>query len=117
MTIETLDKSNWQKYLDSVSETIAGKRVEIDVTGLRLGDQVQAQQLSLIGLSYDPKDDFIEIMADGLDHRIHSPETIHVDYEIDGLHSIEVIDASELHQIIKFAQPMALPEPVKIKPA
>ena len=42
---------------------------------------------------------------------------IHVDYEIDGLHSIEVIDASELHQIIKFAQPVALPEPVKIKPA
>ncbi|MDH3694277.1 MAG: DUF5335 domain-containing protein [Gammaproteobacteria bacterium] len=114
MTTEKLEKPQWQAYFDNVSKMIAGSRVQIDVTGLQVGDQVEAQQLPLTGLSYDSKDDCIEIITESLDHRIQKPVTIHVDYAVDGLHSIEVIDAADLHQIVRFIQPVALPEPGKV---
>lgn len=113
MAIEKLEKPRWQSYFDSVSKSVSGSQVQIDVTGLQVGDQVEAQQLPLTGLSYDSKGDCIEIITESLNHRIRKPITIHVDYAVDGLHSIEVIDANDLHQIVKFIQPVALPEPNK----
>jgi hypothetical protein len=39
------------------------------ICGLALGDQIAANWLPLLGITYEPKDDLLEIALEGLDHR------------------------------------------------
>ena len=58
---------------------LEGKRAEIEVVSLRLGDQVEAEWLPLLGIAYDPNDDIVEIALEGLDHLIPNPREIYVE--------------------------------------
>ena len=99
MTVRKLDKENWHAFFDFISKLLKGKQVEIEVTSLALGDQVQAEWLPLLGLVYDPKDDLVEVALDGVDHMIGKPREIYLDDELGGLMSIEIIDAEGTKQI------------------
>jgi hypothetical protein len=48
-----------------------GKQAEIEIAGLVFGDHVAAKWLPLLGITYDPKGDLVEIALEGLDHLIH----------------------------------------------
>src|SRR6202011_189036 len=61
-----LEKSQWRAYFDRVSKALVGKRFEIEVASLQLGDQIEAEWLPLLGISFDPKDDIIEIALEGV---------------------------------------------------
>ena len=50
-----LEKSEWQPFLDIVSKLLESKEAEIEVGSLHLGEQVQAESLPLIGITYDPR--------------------------------------------------------------
>ena len=56
MTTRMISKSDWRTYLDQVSKDLVGRRAEIDIMSLKLGSQVQAQWVRLLGITYDPKD-------------------------------------------------------------
>jgi hypothetical protein len=43
-----------------------------------LGDHTQAEWLPLLGISYGPRDDVVDIALDGLDHMIRQPREIHL---------------------------------------
>ena len=109
MPLTQLGRTQWQAYFDRVSKAIAGKRVEIQVTGLGLGDQIDVEWLPLIGLSYDPKSDALAVIAEGAEHMIRSPRQIHIDHELDWLHSLEAIDAEGNHHIVVLKDPFLLP--------
>jgi Family of unknown function (DUF5335) len=111
MTTRKLDKAEWHPYLDNLSRWLIGKRAEIEVASLSLGDQIEAKQLPLLGVTYDPKDDIVEIQLDGIDHLIHKPRELYLDEEAGELVSLEVVDADGTHQIIKLSDPLALPPP------
>src|SRR5262245_43115156 len=53
MTIHKLEKAEWRPFLDLVSKVLPAKEAEIEVASLKLGDQVQAEWLPLLGLAYD----------------------------------------------------------------
>lgn len=108
MAITKLDSSEWTKYFDSVSKNIGSKNIEIDIAGLSFGSQVEVSSLPLTGLTYDAKNDLLEVATETVDHLILHPKEIHTDYGIDGLHSVEVVDADNNHQVIKFIEPVAL---------
>jgi len=42
MATRTLSKSEWQSFFDGISKDLVSKRVQIEVTGLALGDQIAA---------------------------------------------------------------------------
>ena len=65
MTTRKLDKKEWQTFFDGVTGMLEGKQAEIEVASLRLGDQVAAAWLPLIGITYDPKDDIVEVALEG----------------------------------------------------
>lgn len=111
MAVQKLEKSEWRDFFDRVSKTLIGKRAEIEVLSLALGDQIEAEWLPLLGISYDPKDDVIEIALDGLDHLIAKPQRVFVDLGAEGLTSMQVIDAEGLPQIVKLRDPLMLPPP------
>ena len=56
-----LEKSQWRGYFDRVSKALVSKRAEIEVASLKLGDRIEAEWVSLLGISYDPKNDVIDI--------------------------------------------------------
>ena len=95
MPLTQLARSQWQAYFDRVSKALGATRVHIEVTGLGLGDQVEADWIPLFGLSYDPKSDLLAVVAEGVDHLIRHPQQIHVDHELDWLHSVEAVDAED----------------------
>lgn len=106
-----LDKSTWQKYFDTISKIVVGKQAEIEVASLRLGDQFEAEWVPFLGISYDPKDDELEVLLEGLDHLIPKPREIYVEGGPAALSSIEVLDNDGNQQIVKLRDPLMLPQP------
>jgi hypothetical protein len=111
MAVQELQKSEWRDFFDRVSKTLVGKRAEIEVIGLVVGDQIEVEWLPILGIAYDPKDDLIEISLDGLDHLIKKPQKVSVDLRAEGLTSMQVIDGDGLSQIVKLRDPLMLPPP------
>lgn len=81
------------------------------VASLKLGDQTEAEWLPLLGVTYDPRDDIMDIELDGLDHIINKPREIYLDGDVSGLICLEVVDGDGVRQIVKFKDPLALPAP------
>ncbi len=108
MATRTLPKPEWQSYCDHVSKGLMGKRAQIEVTGLRIGDQVAAKWLPLLGITYDSKGDLLEIALEGLDHLIAKPRAISVDDGPEGLTSMEIVDSDGRRQIVKLMNPLLL---------
>jgi hypothetical protein len=94
-----------------------GKQAEIEVASLDLGDQIEAEWSPLIGITYDHKDDLIEIALDDIDHLIRSPREVFVDYGVGGaIVAMEIVDSDGNRQIIKFRDPLVLPAPSESAP-
>ncbi|MYM74179.1 hypothetical protein GTP56_18510 [Duganella sp. FT134W] len=104
-----LARDAWGAYFDTVSRGLAGKQVDIEIAALSLGSQVAAAWLPVFGVTYDPKNDLLAVMADGLDHMIRHPRQIFVDSDGAELHSIHAIDGDGNSQIIRFRSPLSLP--------
>ncbi|MDO8179964.1 MAG: DUF5335 domain-containing protein [Undibacterium sp.] len=109
MSTSKLEKSAWQSYFDHVSKTVDGKLAEIEVDSLTLGSQIQAEWVPFLGITYDKKNDLIEILLDGLDHMIRKPCDVYIEQNGVALSSVEIIDADNVKQIIKLRDPLMLP--------
>jgi hypothetical protein len=108
MTARSLPKTEWQGYCDRISKGLLGKQAEIEVTGLRFGDHVAARWLPLLGITYDPKGDLVEIALEGLDHLIHHPREISVEEGPEGLTAMEIVGGDKRRQIVKLREPLML---------
>lgn len=111
MSVHEVAKSNWKPFFETLTGTLVGKRAEVEVASLDLGDQIQAEWSPLVGIVYDPKNDLIEVALEGVDHLILEPRRVYVDFDVGGLISLEVIDADDVRQIVKLKDPVALPAP------
>jgi len=101
MTTRKLEKAEWQEIFDKLSKRLGRKQAKIEVIGLALGNQVEAEWLPLIGIVYDHKDDVAEVALEGLDHLIHKPREIRIDEDDGVLGRLEIVDADGIRQIIK----------------
>jgi Family of unknown function (DUF5335) len=101
MTARSLPKTEWQGYCDQISKGLRGKQAEIEILGLTFGDQKATNWLPLLGITYDPKANLVEIAMEGLDHLIHGPREIAVEDGPEGLSAMEVVGADQRRQIIK----------------
>ena len=104
MTIQRIEPSRWASFLGIVSETLIGKRAEVDVLSVDLGD-------TLVGISHDPKDDLIAVHLTGVEHMIQGPRELYADFDVGGLVSLEIIDGEGRRRIVTLRDPVALPPP------
>lgn len=111
MATSKIDKSDWQAYCDRLSKTLTGTNAEIEVDSLEIGQQLEAKWLPFFGIVYEPKKDTIEILLEGLDHIIHNPRELYVEYDAVGLTSLEVISDDDVRQIVQLRRPIMLPPP------
>jgi hypothetical protein len=114
MISRRLEKSEWKPLFDLLSKYIVqGKRAEIEIAGLDLGDQVEAEWLPLSGIVYDHKDDIVEVaLGDGdnhVDHIIRGPREIYFVEDAGRFISLDILDANGRHQIVKVKDFMMLP--------
>lgn len=110
-TTNKLERKAWKPYFDNVSRLLAGKRIELDVASLNLGSQPVAKWAPVFGVTYDPNDDVVAILAEGLDHMIRRPRDVFVETEGVNLLSMEVIGGDGASQIVRFAEPLLLTAP------
>lgn len=111
MVAEQIDRTRWAPFFDGVTKSLVGKQVYIEVVSLDLGDQVQVEWAPLIGITYDDKDDLIEIALEEHDHLIRSPHEVLVDSGFGGIVAIAIGDGDGNRQIVKLKDPLALPAP------
>jgi uncharacterized protein DUF5335 len=106
MTARKLEKTQWRAFFDNLSKALQGEEAEIEVASLALGSQVEAEWLPLYGITYDPKDDLVEVALEGLDHMVRKPREIYVEGEAGALASLEIIDADGVKQVVRLRQPV-----------
>jgi hypothetical protein len=111
MVTRKLDKAQWRAFFDRMSASLVGMRAEIEVDSLELGAQIEAEWLPVLGITYDPQDDILEIALEGVDHLIHGAREIYVDEGVTGLESLLVVDGGGIRQIVKLREPLMLPAP------
>ncbi|RJG06093.1 hypothetical protein D3870_08815 [Noviherbaspirillum cavernae] len=107
--ISKVEKTAWGPYFDKMSKALEGARAEIEVDSLQLGSQIEAEWVPLLGITYDPKSDIVELVMEGLDHMIHHPREVYVDHDAAGMTSLEVIDDEDVRQIVRLHDPLLLP--------
>jgi len=120
MSYQAIPKSAWQGVCDSLSKVLEGRPVEIAVVGLDLGDQIEAERLSLVGVTYDPGDDALyidleqepfEAGADKvhIEHPIRAPRELYLELNEQGISRIVVLDSDGHKQFVTVQEMVQLP--------
>lgn len=108
MSRRTLTRAEWRRYCDGVSKAVDGRRVELDVASLGLGDRVAARWLPLLGLVFDARGDVLEVALDGLSHSIISPRDLLLEETERGLVAIEIVATDDTVETLRFREPLRI---------
>lgn len=106
-----IDKADWARYCERLSEVLETNKAEIEVASLELGNQIEAGWLTFLGISYDEKDDVIDIALEGVDHIIEHPKQLRADENFAGLLTLEIRDGGGTQHLLRLKDALALPRP------
>jgi hypothetical protein len=115
MSDEVIDKSQWEFFCNRLSRQLQGAQAEIEVASLNIGDQIQAEWVPLLGVTYDPKDDVVEIAVEGLDHIVREPRSLIEQRDGAMVESLAVETTAGERHIVRFRQPLSLPAPEAVR--
>lgn len=110
MHSKEISQTDWQAYFNKVTKSLANRAASVEVTGFNVGDEMLAKGIMLQGLSYDAKNNLMEVSSEKFHHLIHSPKRIFVSNEGGNIDSVEIIDGEETRHIIRFLHPLPLGE-------
>jgi hypothetical protein len=102
--IRKLRKIEWRPYLDRVGRAVLGKRAAIEIRSPEFSNEVEAEWLPLLGISYDSKKDILEVAVTGLKHMVRKPQHMVVEESGDQLATLEIIDENGLSQIVRLRE-------------
>jgi hypothetical protein len=107
----TIPQAEWRTFFDVLSKAVAGKQVQIEAASLELGDQVVAEWLPLLGVTYDSHDDLFDVALGGLklDHLIRYPREVFVQEGPSGVELIAVMTEDGVKQLLRLRDPLMLP--------
>lgn len=111
MLTRRLEPREWQAYCDRMSKALAGARAQVEISGQGIGSQVASSWVPLIGVTYDPRDNLVEVILDGIDHMIRAPREIAVEEGGEGLVAMEIVDGDGNRQLVRFREALRLPAP------
>ncbi len=113
MTTQHIAKDHLKDFFDHFSMIMPTELVEIEVAGLDLGDQIEAEWTPMTGISYDPKDGMVVVMLeDGkVQHTVPAPQEVVVVEDDSGINSITIKDGEGHLHVLRLKEPRALPSP------
>ncbi|NIX76369.1 DUF5335 domain-containing protein [Microvirga terricola] len=109
MTVHQLQRGEWSAFCNRVSKGLSGRLAEVQIASPRIGSQIEAEWIPLIGLVYEPKEDTLEIALDGVDHIIQKPQELYADESVAGLANFEIVDGEGTKTIVTLRDPLMLP--------
>jgi hypothetical protein len=92
-----------------MSNALLGKWAEIEVASLDLGDQIVVEWIPLLGITYDSRDDLLDVALDRSNHLVRHPREILVEQTPAGLASVAVIGDDGARQVVRLKEPLMLP--------
>src|SRR5438128_2920520 len=101
-------RADWRQFFDRMSSALLGKWAEIEVASLDLGDQIVAEWVPLVGITYDSRDDLLDVALDRANRLIRRPQEIEIDESADGLKSVAVLDAEGIRHVLRLKTPILL---------
>ena len=107
-TLRKIPQAEWRPFFDRLASTLLGKWAEIEVASLDLGDQIVAEWIPMIGITYDSRDDLLDVALDRANRLIRRPTEIDVEESPEGLKSVAVLDANGVRHIIRLKEPLKL---------
>lgn len=78
MASRTIPQAEWRAFFDGMADAFVGKGAEIESVSLDLGDQIVTEWVALPGVTYDTRDDLLDVALSGLNHLIRRPRDIYV---------------------------------------
>jgi Family of unknown function (DUF5335) len=111
MSIRKLERGDWNAFCLRATRGFLGRWVDVEAASLQLGYQNEGRLLPLVGMSYDPKSDVLELLLGELEHLIRAPRELYVDEQPLRIVSMQVVDADGVRQIVTFGDPLMLPGP------
>jgi hypothetical protein len=111
MPLRRPEKFEWRAYCHPLSKDLANIRPEPVTARLVVNDNVVAEWVPLLGITYEPKKDLFEIMLQDLEHWIHRPQTLYVDEGPKGVAALEIIDAAGLRHSLALSHPVKVTSP------
>jgi hypothetical protein len=112
MTARAIEKSDWEAFCAAVSQILEASSAEIEVSSLDLGDQVEKEWAPLIGITYDPEDDIIDIaLEDDVDHIIDHPQELIADIDDVSISALQITDADGRRHLVKLRDTLMLSPP------
>jgi hypothetical protein len=111
-TSRTIPKAAWRTFFDSMSGALLGKRAEIEAASLDIGDQIVAEWVPLLGITYDLRNDLLDVAVGGLNHLIRHPQQVLIEEGENGVEIIAVVAADGSQQVVRLKQPLMLPAAV-----
>lgn len=106
--LHAVPRSEWTPFFNRISKSLLGKKAEIEVASPELGDQILVEWVPLIGVTYDSKDDLLDVALDRTDHLVYHPQEIAVEEGTEGLLSIAVTTADGTKQVVRLKEPLQL---------
>ena len=109
MGIQRIDRSRWITVCTAISASLLGKRAEIEVVSPADGLMTEALQQPVLGIIYDPANDALTILLEGIDHFVFQPKEMYLDFSLGGDVSLGVLDKANAWQIVLLRDPLMLP--------
>ena len=101
MATKKLEPAQWGQYFDEFAKSLPDLRVAVSVMAGDLGVQPETEGASLIGVTYDPHDNALEIIMPNATHQIANPKEIYVQEEEGRLQAFEVIAEDGTKQLVE----------------
>jgi len=108
-TERSLPRESWTRFFDLMSKSLVGRSAEIEVSALDLGDQILAEWVPMLGITYEPRGDVLVVALDRLNHQILHPRDILVQEVSSGIDSVAIVDADGGKEIVRLKSPLMLP--------
>jgi hypothetical protein len=109
MGVQRFDRSIWINVCAAISANLLGKRAEIEFVSLADGLLTEALKQPVLGIIYDPENDVLKILLEGIDHFVFQPKEMYLDFGLGGDVSLGIVDKDNAWQIVMLHDPLMLP--------
>jgi Family of unknown function (DUF5335) len=108
MTLRQIYRRDLAAYCDGLSKHLADgrHRAKIEIESKGVGTQAIVNARPLLGVSYDPKSDTIEIALEGFWHRVHEPRGLYADERTEGVATVEIVAHDGVRRIVRLDPPI-----------
>lgn len=105
MTTRQLGRDEWGKYFDHITRTLVHEKApiytEVRVMNPIIGAQVETAWQPLVGITFNPREETLEIATEMVDHMIGAPTEVYVIEGEEGLPVTVEVVADGTKQVIE----------------